>query len=228
MLMKNFKYLLLPVIFAGVLISSTLTFTSCEPECDDEDTTDTTDTTPVLRKPNIYIYPTETVQLEVSLNFPQGGEVINSLPEYGNGWNVSVDPDGMIEYTYRFLFYESIQPDAWQYSDGWVMNQADLETFFRENLLHAGFQGQEIEDFVDYWIPLLRDYPFYTIYPQTTSVIEQLVELNFSAEPDAVLRLFYVIRGYEEAPVLHLAVPEEPDAFERDGFFVVEWGGILK
>jgi hypothetical protein len=223
--MKHIKYLVLPILFMALLLSGTMTFTSCEPE---DDCTDTIDTTPVLRKPNIYIYPQETIQLKVSLNFPQGGEVINSIPEYGTGWNVSVEPGGLIDNTCRFLFYESILPDSWQYSKGWIRNQADLEDFFCDNLLNAGFRGQEIEDFIDYWIPLLSDYPFYAIYPQTVEEIEQLVELNFSVEPDSVLRLFYVIKAYEEAPVLHLAVPEEPDAFERAGFFVVEWGGILK
>ena len=225
--MKDIKYLALPVLFMAFLLSGTMTFTSCEPECDDDDV-DTIDTTPVLRKPNIYIYPPETLQLEVILDFPLGGEVISSLPEYGTGWNVSVEPGGMIDNTYRFLFYESTQPDAWQYSKGWIKNQADLEDFFRNDLLTAGFEGQEIEDFIEYWIPLLQDYPFYAIYPQNREVIEQLVELKFSAGPDTVLRLFYVIKGYEAAPVLHLAIPEEPDAFLREGFFVVEWGGILK
>ena len=109
-----------------------------------------------------------------------------------------------------------------------LKNQADLEDFFRNDLERAGFAGQEIEDFTEFWIPLLQDYPFYAIYPQEKEVIAQLVELHFSIEPDHVLRLFYVIKGYEEAPVLSLSAPENADTFRREGFFVVEWGGILK
>jgi hypothetical protein len=30
----------------------------------------------VVRKPNIYIYPSELIELDVSLNFPRGGFVV--------------------------------------------------------------------------------------------------------------------------------------------------------
>ncbi|MFW6305827.1 MAG: hypothetical protein ACOC1N_00425, partial [Bacillota bacterium] len=97
-------------------------------------------------KPNIYIYPEETVTLDVELDFPNGGYVTISDPEYGNGWNdIVVDPDGTIDGEYRFLFYESDNPDFSQQEYGWVIAYDDLEEFFRNNLEDYGFRGQEIE-----------------------------------------------------------------------------------
>ena len=36
----------------------------------------------VVKKPNIYIYPTEKINLAVNITFPLGGRVTESIPEY--------------------------------------------------------------------------------------------------------------------------------------------------
>ena len=61
-----------------------------------EDETDNTDTM-VVRKPNIYLYPENGQELTIRLIFPSGGNVIESVPEYGTGWDIYVDPSGLID-----------------------------------------------------------------------------------------------------------------------------------
>ena len=178
-------------------------------------------------KPNIYIYPEEQIILEVNVNFPHGGNVTNSIPDYGNGWkNLRVESSGKINNEFTYLFYESQNPDFCQYEEGWFIAQQDLESFFIQNLAETGFEGQEIIDFTDFWIPLLTEFPFYAIYPQYNEQLSKMTELEFSVEPDNLLRLIYSIEGLQDDSLI-LAEPEIPD-FKREGFFVVEWGVSIR
>lgn len=218
---KNFGFPFLFILYLMIAVP----FQSCEPVDEINDDSDC-DTCIVLYKPNIYIYPTEIIQLSVTLSFPLGGRVISSIPEYGTGWNVTVDTNGLIDNTYSYLFYESTQPDIWQKSHGWVIKTTELESFFKENMLDYGFNGQEIDDFIDYWIPRLDEYTFYSIYPQTETLIKEAVKLDFSKQPDNLLRLFYVVKGHNHFQ--NNLIEPIIDNFKREGYFATEWGVILK
>ncbi|MBN1786969.1 MAG: LamG domain-containing protein [Sedimentisphaerales bacterium] len=175
-----------------------------------------------IAKPNIYIYPQETIELDVRLVFPSGGYVTNSIPDYNDGWHVTVEPSGLIDGQYTYLFYESTNTDHCQYEYGWLIAREDLEDFFRDNLAATGFVGQEIEDFIDFWIPLWTSYPYYVIYPQYNQEFNEMVILEFSVQPQNLIRLLYSVEGLEE-DTLELPEPVIPP-FARDGFTVVEWG----
>ena len=219
--MRIIKFLGLPLLFIIYLIL--VPFQSCEP--DDNDGTEC-DSCFMVKKPNIYIYSKNNIQLTVNLDFPLGGKIITSIPEYGTGWNVFVDTTGMIDNKYSFLFYESIQPDIWQKNYGWITKKSELESFFRKNMADFGFRGKEIDDFIDYWIPRLNNYSFYSIYPQTERLIDLVIKLNFSEEPDNLLRLFYVIKGHNQ--LQDKLIEPTIDNFKREGCYITEWGVILK
>ena len=59
-------------------------------------------------------------------------------------------------------------------------------------------------------------------------IIEKVINLNFSKKPDNLLRLFYVIQEVADITSSKLTEPKVDKLFEREGFFVVEWGVILK
>ncbi|MEA2078020.1 MAG: hypothetical protein U9O95_08395 [Candidatus Marinimicrobia bacterium] len=179
----------------------------------------------VVYKPNIYLYPKITSKMDVSLDFPQGGHVTVSDPNYPDEWqNIKVSSSGKIDGRHDFLFYEAALPDHWQYDEGWSLKQAGLKIFFEDNLTDYGFNMREIADFTEYWIPRLKESPYYAIYPQHTAKINEVVELNISKTPRSILRLFYVIKEIPEFEDMH--IPYIPD-FERKGFTVTEWGVIL-
>ncbi|MFA6403011.1 MAG: PKD domain-containing protein [Salinivirgaceae bacterium] len=178
----------------------------------------------IVYKPNIYLYPKENSNICVSLNFPKGGDVIASIPEYRNGWCVNVAIDGKIDGEFDYLFYESAQPNIWQRTNGWCIEQNKLETFFKTDMENRGFTQNEIDDFTEYWIPLMKEYPFYTIFPQTKETINRVIKVDFSVQPDIFYRLFYCIEGIQtnvtlEEPVIH--------SFSRNGFTAVEWGVVM-
>lgn len=179
----------------------------------------------VVYKPNIYIYPKQILNISVALDFPKGGSVVESIPTYGSGWNVTVTPEGRMNDRYDYLFYESEQPDEWQYQTGWTVAKDSLETFFKTNLAAYHFKANEIKDFIDYWIPRLTDHNYYRIYPQERPVIEKLIKVRFSAEPEHFLRLFYVVKGTQNATPLKLHVIG--NAAPRAGYHAAEWGVVL-
>jgi len=178
-------------------------------------------------KPNIYLYPENTIELDVSIEFPQTGEVVTSIPQYPEKWkNITVEPDGTINGQYRYLFYESKQPNFVQRKNGWIVECDNLEDFFRSNMKESGFIQPEIDDFIEYWIPILKDSPCFAIYPQYNEQLEPLIQLNFSKQPDSILRLVYVIEKLDCAENKF----EEPEIlpFERAGFVVAEWGVVFE
>lgn len=179
----------------------------------------------VVRKPNIYIYPQEEMDLCVKIDFPLGGEVIKSEPEYNNKWCVHVNTDGIIENQYYYLFYESSQPNIFQYKEGWCVKQEDLESFFQNNMASWNFSQQEIKDFTAYWVPLLKDSEFYCIYPQTNDILDQIIALHFLEQPDHIGRLFYGVIESDE--FIEMKAPEITPII-RTGFYVTEWGVFLE
>ncbi len=180
----------------------------------------------MVLKPNIYLYPEETIELDVDIVFPSGGRVTQSVPDYNDGWHITVEPSGIIDGQFECLFYESLQPDYGQYAAGWVVIREQLEGFFRNNMGQTGFNQKEIDDFIEYWIPILTEYPYYAIYPQYRGELEEMVKLEFSAQPESLIRLIYSVRGLEDNN-LNIQEPVIPP-FTRDGFTVTEWGVILK
>lgn len=180
----------------------------------------------IVRKPNIYIYPEVDNQIKIVLSFPLGGKVIQSIPEYNSGWNVFVTKDGVIDDYFTYLFYESRNPDRAQKENGWFIKKEELKSFFQINMGEAGFNQNEITDFIDYWIPILIDFNYYEIYPQYKKQMDKIVIINSSPEADNVFRLIYLIKGRNDSN-LNLPAPIVETA-KREGFHIIEWGVIIK
>lgn len=208
------------ILLSILIIESGCKENSTEPKIHD------IDSNVVVRKPNLYIYPDNEIDLQVQINFPLGGELIKSNPEYNDGWNIKVEPDGIINKEYRYLFYEYIVPDYHQHEFGWIIGNENLEDFFRENMAKSGFNEMEIDDFIEFWIPELTDYPFYAIYPQYRNTLDVMTEIIFSIKPDNFYRLQYLIKG-SKSEIQDIEIPSLIKA-ERNGYHAVEWGVIIK
>ncbi len=219
---KKLSYLA-ALFVIGMIFLSTISFQSCKRE----ETPGYCDTCIIAFKPNIYLYPEQKTELTIQLSFPLGGNLLTSIPAYGNGWNIMVDTSGVINNLYKYLFYESKQPNIWQHYEGWIVSGANLKSFFTENMAKYGFNKDEIADFTDYWVPRLTQFGYYIIYPQSTAVVNTVIALKVSKQPDSILRLFYLIKGYNEDPAITLPEPAIA-TFPRKGFVLTEWGVLLK
>ena len=175
-----------------------------------------------VEAPNIYLYPETTSDISVNIDFPNGGEMIESEPPYNTGWEVNVTPEGIINGQYEYLFYEIRQSIPLNHQSGWLLDGTDLENELRYLLMNLGYIGREIDDFIEYWLPRFGSTPFLAVYPQDG---ESMISVNIEPLPDEFLRTIFLFRPLT-SPVQLQELPL-PDAIQRDGFTAVEWGGIL-
>ena len=71
----------------------------------------------------------------------------------------------------------------------------------------------------------MTDSKYYALYPQYKEELKPLIQLNFSIQPDSILRLVYVIEKID-SDENKFEEPEIPP-FERAGFVVAEWGVVF-
>jgi len=169
--------------------------------------------------PNIYLYPENDMDVHVELGFPEGGKVVKSEPEYGDGWDVFVSRDGVIDKKYDYLFYEAITPDINNYERGWVFSVGDLSAKLPGLLYDYGFEGREIDDFMDFWLPHLNKAPYYAFYPQEA---DEMTLLKITPQPESVLRVLLYVEPLSVK--ISLPAPTIDQRLERKGFTAVEWG----
>ena len=219
--MKKILFLIIVLSIAAIQFGCEDKSTEPYNDIDDNDTSSV-----IVRKPNLYIYPTEEISLFVKVDFPNGGSILESIPKYDDGWEISVKPNGIINDIYEYLFYECKVPDLSQNNYGWIIAQDELKQFFVNNLSSSGFNEKEIKDFTDYWIPILINYRYYEIYPQYKRTLEKMSIINFSIEPKNIFRLQYVLKGRNDKNKT-LLTPRVEKA-KREEYFSVEWGVIIK
>ena len=99
----------------------------------------------VAFKPAIYLYPNETTQINVSLSL--NGKIIESDPVYNNGWSVIATPDGKLNETFNYLFYEASLNYLEIPTDGWCIQNSSLETWLESNLIQFGLNYNESQEF---------------------------------------------------------------------------------
>ncbi|TAL51111.1 hypothetical protein EPN81_00740 [Patescibacteria group bacterium] len=180
-------------------------------------------------KPVIYLYPESKTNMSVWVK-PRGGFSYTE-PDYGDGWNVTAYPDGRIVkqadgLEYPYLFWEGrggLYPQVQTY---WVVEQPRVESFLRETLAKMNFNQSEIADFVEFWLPRMQSEPFYKIGFHGTNVMNELAPLSLSVKPDHVFRVLMDYEGLETWQPSN--PPVRLPRADRDGFEVMEWGGVLR
>ncbi len=177
-------------------------------------------------KPVVYLYPTHRMPVSVKVS-PL--EVQESIPDYGNGWNVIADPDGTItvpgsEQTYPYLFWEgrSTAPIV-DRSQGFVVKTPEIAGFLADALAKQGLNEHEYSEFVDYWAPrLTTDKPYVYVYFMPRADYDKIVPMDISPKPDTEIRVYMLWKALDR-PID--VAPQDLKAPERTGFTVVEWGG---
>lgn len=186
-------------------------------------------TPPIACEPIIYLYPEDETEVEVRL-----GDAIRPLvtwPEYRNYWRVLASPDGTISdlrdgESYPYLFWEGVSGLMPRPDTGFVVRQAQVEPFFRKVLPIMGLNQTEVDDFVEAWLPDMSEAPYYQIGFYDQSVIDQYAPLHVSPPPDTTIRILFDYRPLTK-PVQTIK-PVITPAPERDGFTLVEWGGLKR
>lgn len=175
------------------------------------------------KKPAIYLYPEEDSVINVELVI--NGKLIKDIPMYGNGWEVFVTTEGLIENQYDYLYYEAWLNEIVLPTEGWIVKYDNLENWFELYLTKLGLNEKEKSQFKEYWLNELPESNYYEIKLLSNQFLEENMNLQISPEPESILRLNFHFRSLNEQVDI-----EEPKIhnFERKGFTVVEWGGIIQ
>ena len=180
-----------------------------------------------VRKPVIYLYP--EVASTVSLKVNPIGEFTFTYPSYNEGWTVEAKPNGELTHegnSYNYLFWESSQSsvDLASLSDqGFIIQGANSVSFLEEKLSKLGLNSKEQADFITYWGPLIAKNKEVFVQFMINEQCNQFGILDISPEPDNVARVYIVwtIEVPEKQPE-----EQELNPLDREGFTVLEWGGI--
>jgi hypothetical protein len=179
----------------------------------------------VHKKPVIYLYPKETMDISVQLNL-KNSKFTTIYPKFNddNTWNVRAKPNGdilMNGKTYPYLFWEAESYNSQNTNEGFVVSEENAEEFLEEKLNILGLNEKEKTDFITFWLPVLLKNKLSLCSFQTEKFFENM-ELNVTPKPDSMIRIFLSIKKLE-API---NVKEQKlVSVERKGYTVVEWGG---
>ena len=184
---------------------------------------------PALRtaiKPNIYLYPEETTDISVIFDSPE--LLLTVIPDYINGWYAKVDSNSNMIVDgkeYGYLFYESMTDDhLMQKEKGFIVPINNRKEFFTYISNYYGFNKQEKEDFVSFWCSRLDSNKEYIMYPQLTDTIDILMAVNINPKPENIFRIWFLF--FEKEEDIELEKPESVIP-NRDGYTMIEWGGIV-
>jgi hypothetical protein len=176
-----------------------------------------------IRKPNIYLYSDRDLTARVQLAPEHAITVSEPVYQPGKGWQAEIR-NGSLNGAGDFLFYEALVPcPGWQKEEGYIIRAAYREEDMASMLGEYGFNEKETREFIDYWAGCLTGEADYVFYPQETGAVDRVLQLHISPEPDEVSRIWFSIEPLVRAP----EPVESPQKIVRDGFHVVEWGGMI-
>jgi len=182
-----------------------------------------------VKKPVIYLYP-ETPSL-VELKVDPVGKLSFTYPEYREKWQVQADPSGELSINdkkYNYLFWEAEQtfyPGDFNTAEGFFVSKEKTVEFLEEKLTAYGLKSKEQADFITFWGPELMKNKNNFVQFIFDDACTKFADLNISPKPDHVNRIYIVFCQYD-----HLEYTEVSDQIipkmNRDGFSVLEWGGV--
>jgi len=174
------------------------------------------------RKPAVYLYPVEDMNVKVKVDV--NGFMYKDIPDYNNGWDVFVTKEGIIENTYDYLFYEAALFKVSLPNTGWVVEQGNLENWFKIKLTELGLNEKESRQFMEYWLSEMPVANYYEVKLLEKDFLDENMKLSISPEPDTVIRLIFYFTPMKEYKNIEEPIIVTPN---REGFTVVEWGGLL-
>ena len=179
-------------------------------------------------KPAIYLYPEKEENIHVKI--APKGDLTYAIPPYPLlGWNVRAKPNGEITYNngrYDYLYYEAEIPDSEirKPTEGFVIEKNKIKFLLDTLLPKLSLNRKEADQFTQYWLNVLPDSPYYFVGIVSASNLNSIAPISISPKPDTVIR----VALYFEALDNKISVPKPViSPIRREGFTVVEWGGLL-
>lgn len=179
-----------------------------------------------IGKPVIYLYPKTKSNISVKVN-PDGG-MSESYPKYNNGWAVVADPSGEITLngaTYPYLFWEGNSYDVNVPAEGTVVKRENIPAYLDSKLALLGLNIKEAADFKEFWLPRMQSKPYYFVNFIPKEEEDRIAPISVTPTPDSIIRVLMYFRGTDS---WYPTIDQTLKPAARNGFSVIEWGGIFE
>ena len=208
-------------------------------------------------KPVIYLYPPKPTEVSIQFSTPMR-LTTDIPTYASDGWDVLADPDGHLtnlqpqftdcaaidstlsgsEYAqsaceqndYPYLYWAGHASGKYPTpTGGWVVSKANIANFLDQKLTEIGLTNKEKSDMVAYWVPelLAKEAPYYRLSFFQTAQMDQFIPMKVSPEPNTVIRVFLDWSPLDDMPAAQPS-PEVLTHIDRQGFTLVEWGGLKR
>jgi hypothetical protein len=147
-----------------------------------------------------------------------------SNPKFGSEYAKKACEDNKYPYLYWGGNVANKYPDV---HEGFVIKRTELKSFIEKTLTGAGFNKKERNDFIEYWVPqmLRKDGEYFRISFMTTGVLNTFIPMKVTPKPDSIYRIFMDWEPLTKVPSQAL-FPQVLPKIKRDGFTLIEWGGV--
>lgn len=150
-------------------------------------------------KPVVYVYNTQSTDLQVSLDLFGKGFYTKLIPGFSTGttWNIRTQEDGLTvdNNFYEYLYYSVKVKDYIFNKDGWIIRGSEAVSFFEDKLPKLSFKLQEQKDFIDFWKDQFKPESYYFVSFKYNKEMDALVGLSFDRKPQSIERVLF--EGYE-------------------------------
>ena len=180
-----------------------------------------------VKKPVIYVYPEKKMDAKIQLDV--NGKLGFTWPVYHESWNFTASPDGTILMDgkeYNYLFWESEMPEyVLDRKDrtGFLVSSDTLLSFLENSLEQMGFNSKESADFITFWYPLMMKNEKNHIQFLFNESCDVYAKLNITPQPDQIYRVGMI---WKNATTDFIPEPQMIPVINRQGFTVIEWGGM--
>ncbi len=172
----------------------------------------------------VYLYPERPTQVSVKVD----ADITKSEPLYNNGWNVFAQPSGQLSLSgkiYNSLFWEDQGKSYPDINAGFVVKSEKIKETLIDHLTKLGLNKNEIDDFLEFWLPRMPKTPYVRLTWFGTRQMDQIAPLTINPKPQTIIRVFLDFEGLDHVITIS---PQKLLAPERKGFTAVEWGGLLR
>ncbi len=177
-------------------------------------------------KPILYLYPTVPTVVTVTFQHPE--RLTTTYPKYQESWKVLASPNGNLldenQKSYYALYWEELASHPIDFKEGFYVEKEDAIPFLEEKLTQLGFNDRERNEFIMYWLPILEKNEKSLVYFELTQERNLFSPIHISPAPDSLLRVAIHVKKVDKKVSLP---PQTLKPFQRTGFTVVEWGGVV-
>ena len=177
-------------------------------------------------KPVLYLYPTKKTKVNISFEKPY--LLTTTYPKYDNNWTVTAYSNGDLydssnKYYYG-LYWEEMGSSNIDFNEGFYVTKENAIKFLEEKTEEIGFTRRESNEFIMYWLPILEKNEKNLVYFELTEGRDKYNKLKINPKPDSILRVAIHVKKVNKKVDIK---PQKITKFERVGFSVVEWGGVI-